>query len=201
MNASPIGDLSILFLALDAVLEIKGQEGIRQVPLKDFFLQYRKVDLKKNETIQYVSFKKKNPWHLNFEKISKRTHLDIASVNSAMSLEIEGDTIKEIHLSVGGVKEIPLYLSRTNQFLAGKKIDQNTIIQALEQIQNEIKPISDIRGNELYKRSLASNLFISHLMELSVLDDKNQIVQIIPQSIKISEIHHSRQANGGKANA
>ncbi len=52
VNASPIGDLSIFFLALDAEL-ILSKAG-RKVKLKDFFLDYKKIDLQENELIEAI---------------------------------------------------------------------------------------------------------------------------------------------------
>ena len=42
---------------------------------------------------------------ISFEKVSRRTFLDIASVNSAMYLMTDNDTISTIHLSAGGTTD------------------------------------------------------------------------------------------------
>ena len=39
---------------------------------------------------------------INFEKVSKRKYLDVASVNSAMKIRSEDGIIREIGLSMGG---------------------------------------------------------------------------------------------------
>ena len=54
--------------------------------------------------------------HFNFEKVCKRTYLDIASVNSAIKISIEDGGIKEAHVSIGGVAAIPTYLFKTSSF-------------------------------------------------------------------------------------
>jgi len=102
----------------------------------------------------------------NFEKISRRTHLDIASVNSAMQLIMEDDTIKQIHLSAGGVSPIPLYLENTVNYLKGKKIRSNYIREAASIAQSEISPISDIRGSAEYKSLLLRQLIFAHFMTI-----------------------------------
>ncbi|HEB62782.1 MAG TPA: 2Fe-2S iron-sulfur cluster binding domain-containing protein, partial [Bacteroidetes bacterium] len=105
VNASPIGDMSIFFLALNSKLHIKNDDdNLRVIHLKDFFIDYKKFDLQKDELIYKIEFElpDKNTY-FNFEKVSKRTHLDIASVNSAISLKIEEDKIKDVHISIGGV--------------------------------------------------------------------------------------------------
>jgi xanthine dehydrogenase small subunit len=102
----------------------------------------------------------------NFEKVSKRTHLDIASVNSAIQLSLKNETIQNAHVSIGGVAAIPKYLSKTSTFLNGKQLSTNTILEANEILQNEISPISDVRGSNVYKRLLARQLFFAHFTAL-----------------------------------
>jgi len=165
-NASPIGDMTIFFLALDAEIILNKNGKKRSLKLKDFYLDYKKLDKSPDEFIETIVFNIPNTNTLfNFEKVSKRTHLDIASVNSACSMEIENETIKKIHLSAGGVGPTPKYLKETCAFLSGKKIDNISIEEAIKIIQNEISPISDARGSADYKRLLLRQLFIAHIIK------------------------------------
>ncbi len=169
VNASPIGDMSIFFLALDTTLHIQNikTKKEREIPFKEFHQDYKKYDLQKEELIVAISFPvlTENTF-FNFEKVSKRTHLDIASVNAACSMEIENNTILKTHFSIGGVAAIPKYLKKTNNFLKGKSISEKNI-QAAEQIlQSEISPIADVRGTIEYKRLLARQLFFAHFVAL-----------------------------------
>ncbi|MEP7171027.1 MAG: (2Fe-2S)-binding protein, partial [Bacteroidota bacterium] len=102
----------------------------------------------------------------NFEKVSKRTHLDIASVNSAISFELSNNKIMNAHVATGGVFAFPRYLEKTNAYLNGKEINSSTILSAGEILQTEISPISDARGTMEYKRLLARQLFFAHFIEM-----------------------------------
>ena len=168
VNASPIGDMSIFFLALNSSLSIKNSNDIiRKIPFCDFHQDYKKVDLKSDELIHSISFDRiDRHTFFNFEKVSKRTHLDIASVNSAMKISIQDNLISEAHVSLGGVAAIPKYLKNSNEFLIGKMINVETIIEAERILQSEISPISDVRGSLDYKRLLAKQLFFAHFVEL-----------------------------------
>jgi xanthine dehydrogenase small subunit len=124
VNASPIGDLSIMLLAMNADVVLNGDGKKRSMPLKSFFLDYKKIDLKPGEYIEQFDIQlPENTYRFNYEKISKRIHLDIASVTTAMSCEMNGNTIASCHVSAGGVKAIPLYLEATSRFLEGKEMD------------------------------------------------------------------------------
>ena len=112
------------------------------------------------------NFFRKDFTHFNFEKVCKRTYLDIASVNTGISLKVVGNLIETAHVSAGGVAPIPLYLRKTSEFLRGKEIGQATVTQAAEIMQTEISPISDVRGSAEYKRLLLRQLFTAHFVEL-----------------------------------
>lgn len=87
VNASPIGDMTIWFLALDA--DIIFNNG-REMPLRKLYLDYKKLAKTDNEFITSIRIRKPgDDFYFNFEKVCKRTYLDIASVNTAISVTIE----------------------------------------------------------------------------------------------------------------
>ena len=177
-NGSPIGDFTIILLAMKAQLTLTNKEHEnRQIALKDFYLGYKTLDKKADEIITEITFELPTNGSLfNFEKVSKRQYLDIASVNTACSISTKGITIIDANVSIGGVGPIPKYLAKTNAFLIAKSIDVNTILEAEQILQTELAPISDARGNEAYKRLLARQLFFAHFIAL------------FPETIKIDDL-------------
>jgi xanthine dehydrogenase small subunit len=190
VNASPIGDMTVWFLALNASIVFNNN---REIPLSELYLGYKTLAKSENEFIKMIRFRK-DVQHFNFEKVCKRTFLDIASVNTAISLRVSSPTVKEgfpnhdkarahawatdtvivdAHVSAGGVAPIPLYLKKTSEFLRGKEISDETIFEANEIIQSEISPISDVRGSAEYKRLLLRQLFIGHFVELFDFKPRN----------------------------
>jgi xanthine dehydrogenase small subunit len=179
VNASPIGDLTIFFLALDAQLTLtpspspQGGEGgntisKREIPLRQFYKGYKQLNKKPEEVISMISFELPGKDdYFNFEKVSNRTHLDIATVNSAISIKMNGDIIAEAGLSAGGVGPVPIYLQKTSAYLKGRKINDETISGAIEVMKTEISPISDVRGSKEYKTLLLGQLMKAHLIPLS----------------------------------
>ncbi|HFA50754.1 MAG TPA: 2Fe-2S iron-sulfur cluster binding domain-containing protein [Bacteroidetes bacterium] len=167
VNASPIGDLTIFFLALDSSIILNKNGNKRTLKLRHFYKAYKTLDKAPDEYIETIFFEipdKKS--HFNFEKICKRTHLDIASVNTACLLKMDGDIIREAHISAGGVGPIPKYLERSSAALKGQKINTGLIKKTAAIIQEEISPISDARGTEAYKRLLLRQLFFGHFLEM-----------------------------------
>ena len=80
VNASPIGDSPPALLALDAVLVLASAEGTRELPLSEFFLDYRKTALAAGEIVAAVKVPKPFPDVQRFYKVSKRIMDDISTV-------------------------------------------------------------------------------------------------------------------------
>jgi xanthine dehydrogenase small subunit len=164
VNASPIGDMTIFLLALDTTIVLNNGKTKRELKLNNFYKAYKQTDKAPDEFIESIVFTPpgKNAV-FNFEKVSKRTHLDIASVNSACQMQMNEDgSIAEIHLAAGGVAPYPKYLASTVSFLKGKKISADTLKEAISIINTEIAPISDARGTSAYKQLLLRQLFLAH---------------------------------------
>lgn len=161
VNASPIGDMSIILLALDAELVITGRDGkSRKTPLAKFYQGYKKFDLACGELITEIIIPLlPDGARYNFEKVSNRVYLDIAAVNTAMRLTTAPDgTITDLRISAGGVAPIPLLVGGLEKF-HGKKADAGMIAQA---VAAAVKPIDDIRGTVAYKKLLMRQLVLAH---------------------------------------
>ncbi|HEX2629268.1 MAG TPA: FAD binding domain-containing protein, partial [Chitinophagaceae bacterium] len=177
VNASPIGDFTIFFLALDAQLILQKGDQQRSLPLRKLYKGYKQLDKLPEEHIAQIQIELPGTNSLfHFEKISKRTHLDIASVNSAIHLLMDGNTISNAGLSAGGVGPVPLFMQKTSTFLMGKSVSEELVEQAIEIAQTEIAPISDARGTADYKRLLLSQLIKAHFITLFPTLEINKLI-------------------------
>jgi len=167
VNASPIGDMTIWFLAMDATVILRNDKT-REIGLRDFYQGYKKLAKSADEIVEKIRFKKPDKKSFfNFEKVSKRTTLDIATVNTAVYLEVNNGVISAAHISAGGVAPIPLYLKNLSSCLINKNIpfDEESVEELDFILQSEIAPLSDVRGSEDYKRMLLRQLFHAHIIE------------------------------------
>lgn len=163
INASPIGDFTIFFLALDAQIMLSDGKTKRELPLRKLYKGYKTLDKTPAEYIESIWFELPGTNSIfNFEKVSKRTHLDIASVNTAIHVKMSGDVIESTGLSAGGVGPIPMYLQKTSGYLKGKKLTGETIDGTVDTMKTEISPISDARGSKEYKTLLLGQLIKAH---------------------------------------
>lgn len=170
INASPIGDVTVLMLALGAraVLE-HGDEGTRRsLPLEDLYLGYKQLDRRPGEILAEVRFPDLGADdHAAFEKVSKRRWLDIATVNAALRLRVEDGFITRARAAAGGVAPVPLFLRQSSALLVGRPLDTETLRLLLEAAQDEISPISDVRGSADYKRRLVHHLLVAQMTTIA----------------------------------
>ncbi|MDD2804709.1 MAG: FAD binding domain-containing protein [Elusimicrobiales bacterium] len=162
VNASPIGDATIILLALDARLVISGNGARREVPLSKFYLGYKKTDLACGELVSEIVIPllpKGARYH--FEKVSNRTTLDIAAVNSALRVTTAPDgTVTDLRISAGGVAAVPVLLALES--FKGRKLDAPAVEALAKAAEAEARPIDDIRGSAAYKKLLLGRLVGAH---------------------------------------
>ncbi|MHB0995205.1 MAG: FAD binding domain-containing protein [Elusimicrobiales bacterium] len=169
VNASPIGDATIILLALGARLVITGEDGKkRETPLDKFYLGYKRTDLACGELVSEIMIPLPGPGtRYHFEKVSNRVTLDIAAVNSALRLTAGPDgAIKDLRVSAGGVGPVPLLLPGLEKFL-GRKAGPELAGELAAAALAAAAPIDDIRGSAEYKKLLLGQLMKSHLRALS----------------------------------
>ena len=168
VNASPIGDMTNLLLALDTTLVFHDGTQERTVEMKNFYEGYKTYDKQPDEIMTELRIPiPDDATKIHFEKVSKREALDIATCNSGAKLRIDDDgVIETASLTVGGVAPVPLWLEKTGEFLVGRTLDEKTVRRGLQIAHTEMSPISDVRGSADYKRLLANQLLCAHFTEL-----------------------------------
>ncbi|HYI07718.1 MAG TPA: FAD binding domain-containing protein [Thermoanaerobaculia bacterium] len=158
-NASPIADSLPFLYVMHATLELTGSDGIRVVPIRDFYLGYKKLDLRADEIITRIRIPlPKDGDTLRLYKVSKRSHLDISTFTAAMLMRRNDGKIDSMRIAYGGVGPVVLRLGKTEEFLAGRAYSRETFAEAGEIARGEIAPISDVRGAKEFRLQLAENV-------------------------------------------
>ena len=170
-NASPIGDLPPVLIALDAEVILQNASNIRKVKIDEFFVDYRKTVLGKNEFIRSVLIPKADAEHrLKIYKISKRIDDDISAVCMAIYIQLDNSNnsiIKSIRIACGGMASIPRRANKCENALCGKPLDDNTITQAQRALALDFQPIDDVRASAGYRMQVAQNLLARLHLELA----------------------------------
>ena len=158
-NASPIGDTPPVLLALDARVRLDGPRGARELPLADFFLDYRQTALAADEFIAAIFLPRPiDAQHLKVWKLSKRREDDISAVLGAFAWRLEEGVMRDVRLAFGGMAAIPRRAPAAEAALAGRAPDAAAFAAARQALAEELTPMSDVRGSAEYRRLAAGNL-------------------------------------------
>lgn len=172
-TASPIGDLPPVLLALDAQLKLASANGVRWLPLADFFKSYRQTDLQAGELIVSVRIPKTLPAGASQRfsysyKIGKRGTDDISIVAAAYAIDLDDRRqIVQARLGYGGVAATPIRAIAVEEWLVGKPWSLEMVQQAKPMLYDAFTPLNDLRGSAEYRKKLVANLFEKFFVEFS----------------------------------
>jgi xanthine dehydrogenase small subunit len=158
-NASPIGDMPPVLIALSAELVLRRGSTSRVIPVEDFFVSYRATTLQPGEFIEKIIIPRAKPGEIfRTYKVSKRLDDDISSVCAAFRLRIEQDEVAAVAIAFGGMAEIPRRASHCEQALTGMPWREDTIDAAMLALDRDFSPINDFRASADYRAQVARNL-------------------------------------------
>ncbi len=159
-NASPAGDTIAALMAYAAVVTIVGPEGVRKIPLNEFFTGPGRTVLKSDELILNFSFSAQQAGQGSaFEKLGKRKALAISIVNAASFIAVDEDqTVTQARIALGSVAATPLRITAAENILIGRKLTDNVIVEAAKTAADSVKPIDDVRSEADYRKKMAAVL-------------------------------------------
>jgi xanthine dehydrogenase small subunit len=168
-NASPIGDMPPMLIALGATLRLRHGENARALPLEAFFLAYGRQDRKPGELVWRIDVPKlKANEAFRAYKISKRFDQDISAVMAAFRFTLEGRRIASARIGFGGMAATPKRAGATEAALAGASLEKPTSWEpAIAALARDFQPISDMRASASYRMEVAQGLFRKALMEVA----------------------------------
>jgi len=168
VNASPAADSIPPLYVLDAVLVLSSVEGIREIPILDFYKGYKRLDLRDNELLTEIKLRIMSEDEDGvFLKHGLRLGDAISVVNAAILVKWSNDgKFKDVKIAMGAVAPTVVRARSCEEALIGKKLDDSTIWDAARKVIDDISPIDDIRGTAEYRREISVNLLYMGLWEL-----------------------------------
>ena len=160
-NASPIGDMPPVLLALNASLVIDNGDQCRSIALEDFFVDYKQTRLGTHEWLRFVDIPLPSPNNiLKVYKISKRMEDDISAVCMALSIGLDKGKVVSLTTGFGGVAAIPSICEDLAVALIGKVWhDSNNVNIGKEILKHAFTPIDDVRASADYRIQMLQNLW------------------------------------------
>lgn len=175
-NASPIGDMPPVLLALNASIVLDDGEKTRTIALQEFFIDYKQTQLAKNEWVQSIQIPLNSVTeNLRVYKISKRMEDDISAVCMAISISLEDGKVSSIRTGFGGVAATPMRCELLEQAFIGKPWRQSSNIALGQQILSQaFAPIDDVRASAAYRKQMLQNLWYRFWLETNA---EKQIIE------------------------
>lgn len=179
-NASPIGDLPPILLALDASIHLRHCASNHEesgndldssdsvytdeiIPLSEFFLDYKKTKLQAGSYVVAIHIPLMHDnQHLFIHKISKRYEDDISACLLAARIDVSADgmTIENSKLGLGGMAAIPLLATTCQQALVGQAAEVASFEQAAQVLSADVTPMTDVRASREYRSHVVQRLLV-----------------------------------------
>ncbi|WP_372843328.1 xanthine dehydrogenase small subunit [Psychrobacter sp.] len=183
-NASPIGDLPPVLLALDAHIHLRHCATINSasddinvqndhsnqvsyideiIPLSDFFLDYKKTKLRAGSYVVALHIPlMQEHQYLYIHKISKRYEDDISAclLAARLDLSMDGMTIQNAKFGLGGMAAIPLLAVECQEALIGQAAHVASFEQAAQMLSKDVSPMTDVRASREYRMHVMQRLII-----------------------------------------
>ena len=174
-------DMCVALAALEAKVHVTGPGGARVIAFADFHrlpgdTPERDTNLEPREIITAIELPRKGfDANYSYLKIRDRLSYAFALISVAAALELEGDTIKEARLALGGVAHKPWRDPAAEAALRGQRVGESGFAKAADLL---------LRG----ARGYGHNSFKIGLARRAILRTLSQAARGTPQSQSIKKI-------------
>jgi xanthine dehydrogenase small subunit len=157
-NGSPIGDSAPVLIALGATLVLRHAERRRTLPLEAFYLDYMKNALEAGEFVEAIQVPIAQTAQLRAYKISKRFDSDISALSAGFAVTLDGDRVRAVRLAFGGMAAIVRRAAGAEAALLGQPWTEASLVAAVQALERDFTPITDMRASAGYRMQVAQNL-------------------------------------------
>jgi carbon-monoxide dehydrogenase medium subunit len=150
-SAVPCMDSGPLLTSYEAEIVTISKKGERRIPAEKWFINSRKTAIEKGEIVKGISIPYPGKHGACFVKLGRYEGEDLAQVNLLIIALTDGT----FRISYGSVAPIPVRARKIEAVLNGNPVTSMLIEEAVGQVENEIKPITDIRATKEYRMHMA----------------------------------------------
>jgi aerobic carbon-monoxide dehydrogenase medium subunit len=158
LRASPAGDCCCAVLAHGGSVVLEGPGGRREVDIDDFWVDYRMTARKPDEMAVELKLPVPAAGTVSAFDALGRTKKDLAKINVAASLTMDGNTCRDARFAIGAVAPTHIRLKKAEKLVIGAKLTDEILAKVAEIVPSEISPIDDIRSTAEYRQAVAGPL-------------------------------------------
>lgn len=157
-HADPRQDLPPVLLVLDATVDLVGQDGPRSLPIAEVFLGFMDTAVGEDEIVTTVRIPVPAGSRMAYYRFTPASHDDYPTVCVAARLLVDGDTVTDARVAVGGAGPAA-YLVAAAEGLAGVSVTDPASLDArIDDVaaaaMEQARPSDDQRGSAAYKRKV-----------------------------------------------
>jgi xanthine dehydrogenase YagS FAD-binding subunit len=167
-------DMCVAMAALDATVNISGKNGERTIPFADFHRlpgENPELDntLAAGDVVTSIDLPANNfAQHHTYLKIRDRASYAFALVSVAVGLHMEGATITEARLALGGVAHKPWRDTEAEDLLKGQEANEELFKKVAEKVLTGAKGY----GDNTFKIELAKRAIVRALQQAAGLEEQ-----------------------------
>ena len=161
-NGVTSADSASTLHAYYAVMEITGPDGIRQIPIHDFYISAGKVDLKHKELLTSILIKKESYENCfgRYIKYAMRNAMDIATTGCSANVKLSSDkkTFERVRIAYGVAAPVPVRAKSAEDFINGRAVTQDTVDEFAKLALNDVNPRTSWRASKELRLQLIEEL-------------------------------------------
>ena len=168
-NGVTSADSASTLHAWEAVIELTGPEGVRLVPIRDFYLRAGKVDIRPGE-IETAVLIPKESWENTkgyYFKYAMRNAMDIATTGCSVNVRLSPDkkTFERVRIAYGVAAPVPVRAPSAEALLNGKAVTMENAEKFALAVLQDINPRDSWRAGKALRQHVAVELAKRCLIE------------------------------------
>ena len=168
-NGVTSADSASTLHAWEAVIELTGPEGVRLVPIHDFYLRAGKVDIRPGE-IETAVLIPKESWENTkgyYFKYAMRNAMDIATTGCSVNVRLSPDkkTFERVRIAYGVAAPVPVRAPSAEAAINGKAVTMENAEKFALAVLQDINPRDSWRAGKALRQHVAVELAKRCLIE------------------------------------
>ena len=168
-NGVTSADSASTLFAWDAIIELTGKDGVRRLPIQEFYLGAGKVDIHPDEIQTAILIPKASYENCfgHYIKYAMRNAMDIATTGCSVNVVLSEDkkSIARARIAYGVAGPIPLRVPAAEAVAAGKPLTVETADAFAAAVLEDIHPRNSWRASKEFREHIAVEMARRCLIE------------------------------------
>ena len=168
-NGVTSADSASTLFAWDAVIELTGKDGVRRLPIQEFYLGAGKVDIRPDEIQTAILIPKASYENCfgHYIKYAMRNAMDIATTGCSVNVVLSEDktSIARARIAYGVAGPIPTRVPTAEALAAGKPLTKETADAFAAAVLSDIHPRNSWRASKDFREHIAVEMARRCLVE------------------------------------